>query len=500
VDVNEIVIKNRTKLKRHIEHFHSEAGTYSTAIQERIMSLDRPDTQILVSTHQPNLFAYSGVLKKIVLLQNLKRADFAASTRNNKPVDMFLIIDHDFIDEVWMRVAQLPSFRHVSGILSLRLPIRDPERWKMVRNVPLPNRSVILNWRKLIISWIRANSSLNQREDAMKNFKEFWLHVESAYSRAKSFSDFNSYLLSIIVNGIWNYDTLFVRLSDICESFEDGFRFLSSNFNIYSKTLEQIEQKLWQHGIDTGISSKAYLQSPFWIRCTCGGKAASKLITNGECSKLNGSCVSCMKDLQVDLGNSSSMKHGSKYADILPKAIPIPILLSRDLGILCYASGTGALGYMIDAYAISNRLKVDWPLVVIWPASDIYHGIAQREAIQHFTGKLVDIDAHLQELAINISGYKARIQELLLRRRELAASNHHLDEVLQELFFMKQEQRKHRGELEIIKRIQNIMKLSPCMIDYVVNFGLVKIEVLWTKNLIANDNLASPVRLPSMMD
>jgi hypothetical protein len=338
---------------------------------------------------------------------------------------------------------------------------------------------------------------LDQREEAMNNFDEFWNLVEIAYSKAKSFSDFNSFLLSIIVNGIWKYDTLFVKLSDMCDSFESGIRFLGANFRSYSDTLQNVEQNLLQQGIHTGITSKTHLQSPFWISCSCGGKAASKLVANGTSLRINGSCLSCMKDLQVDLDGSSSFNGGDNFARVLPKAIPIPILLSRDLGISCYASGTGAIGYMIDAYVISNRLNVDWPLVVLWPARDTYQGMAQKVAIQHFTGKLSHIESYSQELALKVKGYEASIRELVSRRSQLAATNHHLNEILEELFLVKQEQRKHRSVLEIMNRIQNTIKLSPCMIDHVVNFGLVKTEDLWTRNLIENDDLMSPVRLSS---
>ena len=71
---NDFVLHNRFMLKSFIKKFHSEAGTLTDNVESCIDLLDNPTTKILVSTHQPNLFAYSGVFKKIVMLEALKRA------------------------------------------------------------------------------------------------------------------------------------------------------------------------------------------------------------------------------------------------------------------------------------------------------------------------------------------------------------------------------------------------------------------------------------------
>ena len=59
--------------------------------------------------------------------------------------------------------------------------------------------------------------------------------MEQQYNKAKTYSDFNSFLISQIVNKIWDYDTLFVKLSNLNSVFEDGYKFLISNSNMYSK-------------------------------------------------------------------------------------------------------------------------------------------------------------------------------------------------------------------------------------------------------------------------
>ena len=69
----------------------------TVGVTNKLRLLTDPKTQIFVSIHQPNLFAYGGVFKKIVLLQTLMRA-VEERKPPNKFVNLFLIVDHDFMD------------------------------------------------------------------------------------------------------------------------------------------------------------------------------------------------------------------------------------------------------------------------------------------------------------------------------------------------------------------------------------------------------------------
>ncbi|MBD0359142.1 MAG: hypothetical protein ICV56_00330 [Nitrososphaeraceae archaeon] len=71
---NGCVLDNRLKLRKYIEEFHFEANTDTAKVSDRCDMLCDPATEIITSIHQPNLFPYSGVFKKIVLSQNIKRA------------------------------------------------------------------------------------------------------------------------------------------------------------------------------------------------------------------------------------------------------------------------------------------------------------------------------------------------------------------------------------------------------------------------------------------
>ena len=174
--INDFILNNRVKLQKFIKKFHSEAGTMTADVSNSITLLNDPSTKLFVSIHQPNLFAYGGIFKKIVLLQTLKnevekkeeankqqeelqgRQKGKEDHSSKKIVNLFLIVDHDFMDG-WVRLAQLPSVKHSLGRLELRLPVSTSNKWQMASNMPIPGQTVLNYWRKQITSWIRKNSS-----------------------------------------------------------------------------------------------------------------------------------------------------------------------------------------------------------------------------------------------------------------------------------------------------------------------------------------------------
>jgi hypothetical protein len=491
VEINDNVLKNRIKLETFIRKFHSEADTLNDSIIKQWVLLNDPTTKLLVSTHQPNLFAYGGIFKKVVLLETLK------STIENRKgqgiVNLFVIIDHDFIDEIWMRRAQLPSFHHSSGLLQLRLAVNPSKKWEMVCNIPRPPETTLYNWKRELISWIKkSSSSPSHRKKMMDNLNRFWKVVEVAYSKARSYSDFNSFLMSNIVNGIWGYNTLFVRLSEISSVLTDGFEFLISNLSTYTDVLTRTEQTLLSHGISTGVSTASYDKAPIWLHCKCGSKAPISLSTEGKLS-FKGSCVSCKAKLTLDLQDPHNPDLSKVISYISPRAIAIPLLLSRDLGISCYCSGKGGLGYLVDANMISKHLGIRWPVTLVWGSKDVYSGTAQNQAFNAINMDIPEAEKRLQYLQSKNNEYSAKIHDLVTKRAELARANSSLSGLLEDLFQLKEEQRRIRREIDIVGKATKIFSLSPCILDYAVNFGMADTEKQWWRHLLKDGNLTSPV-------
>lgn len=486
---------NRKRLGQYIKQFHNQANTLNPEINDSIGLLDDPSSKILVSIHQPNLFAYGGVYKKIILLETL-RSMAESKSPDAKLINLFLIVDHDFLEDMWIRMAQLPSIRHKSGILEIRTPVSNSKRWQMVCNSAPPPKNILESWKRQVKLWIRnASTGSFDKSILLRNFEHLWYEVEDAFARSKSYADFNAFFQSKVVNKIWGYKTLFVRLSEISPVFNKGFEFLLSNYDRYSTAVENAEGYFIQHNISTGVSSTAYLNAPVWIHCKCGSKASAKVLKVDKGIIIRGKCMSCKSDLQIGFENTQELRFSEDVVQkVSPRAIPILLLLSRELGIGCYASGTGgSVGYSIVGSLIFNELSVKIPITVVWPSEDRYIGFGQSEALETVQMKgEVEVVNYLQKLRTEDSAKSKEIRPLLMERNRLIDEGQPIEGVLSRLFSVKEQQRKIHSMSKVVEKVKNSLQIKPCFLDYGINFGIRDVELQWRQNLIENDNLMLP--------
>lgn len=494
---DECINSNRSHLKTVVTKFHQKAGTLDEKIKSQIEALDQEKLKIIVGIHQPNLFAFSGVFKKIVLLQELanhiKKDQYLV-------IPLFLIIDHDFMDDKWMHIAKLPSIRSSTGALDLRFPITESQRWKISSKTEPPTRSTINAWEDQIYSWIRNSSTLSksQIKALYEKFRFFWNLVEESISVADSYSEFNSIIMSKIANRIWNYNILFVNLSDMSSVFKHGYNFLLSENATYLRSLDKSEAFFRERGIFTGVSANLNKHSPLWLHCGCGSKASSKIHFNdhNDEATLIGKCISCKKNLSLPIGKRGQISiPEDKLSTVSPRAIPILLLLSRELSISGYISGTGgSIGYTLVGKKVFDDLKVNLPTMILWSGNDVYTGFAQKEASIYLTKQnITNIPTFLLEIDKKYFDLKGKIEPLINSRKNVYKDEKQLGKLLNELFTYKQEQRKIKELQRNVQKSKNALKLKPCIIDYAVNFGIKRIEDEWSSKLVNNNDLTKPV-------
>ncbi len=495
---DEFIGSNRKLLRKATTNFHAKAGTLNEKIINQIDALSDERLKIIVGIHQPNLFAFSGVFKKIVLLESLANH---SKRENHTIVPLFLIVDHDFMDDKWMHVAKLPSIRNATGVLDLRYPINDSKRWKISSMTDSPTRSLINYWENQIYNWIKNNKDLSKSEvkALYDRFQKFWNIVEDAFLLADNYSEFNSIIMSKIANNFWNYKTLFVNLSDLSRVFQRGYNFLLSENENYLRSLEISETYFREHGIYTGVSANLNKHSPLWLHCDCGSKASSKISRkdNGEIV-LIGKCISCKKNLSLSIGMNGKVSIPENKIDLVsPRAIPILLLLSRELAISGYISGTGgSIGYTIVGKKVFDELQIRLPAMMLWAGNDVFTGIAQREASKYLEENNI---SNMSEFFIDIN-YKndelrKKIEPLVSRRNEIYKNKEQLQGLLNNLFYYKQEQRKIKDVIKNVQKSKNALKLKSCIIDYAVNMEMEQIEHEWSHNLVNNNDLTKPVLL-----
>lgn len=490
----------RKLLRENIDKFHRASDTLTDSIRYSIDIVGKKDSLILLAIHQPNLFAYGGVFRKIVLLQALKsRLQYRNPSLNI--ASLFLIIDHDFMGDFWTHVAEMPSIRSSSGVLELRFPVTPRDRWKMTSYSQPPSNVIIDRWEKQIFNWIKNCSVIESqvKKSCIDNFKELWKVVTDSKSRAKSYADFNSFCMSQIVNKIWNFDILFVNLTDLADAFLDGYKFLISNHLYLADALRKCEKAFDRYGIRKGVSSNSYLYAPIWLHCVCGSKAPSNLSTTSGEIIGSGTCMACKNQVIVNFGNHAELNLTSNIVrSISPRAIPILLLLSREFNTSCYVTGTGgSLRYTLVASKVFKALDIPSPTAILWPSSDKYRGIGQIEALQNSEENDAQvIQNYLDSLYRSVEAERSSVIPLIKERDDLIERNLSIDAVLNKIFTIKERQRELRNLITKTKKAIGAIEVKPCIIDYAVNFGIKELGPIWMSALRDKDDLFTPVLFP----
>ena len=130
--------ERRAELADFARFFHNECGTLTPSVQKRIEDLENGNCIVLMTAHQPNFFAYSGVLRKATL--SFVLAKKLESVLKVPVVSFFGIADQDFTDDRWVRSCQLPAAQRSGGLLSIE--VRLPEKL-MLNRVPKPSLELL---------------------------------------------------------------------------------------------------------------------------------------------------------------------------------------------------------------------------------------------------------------------------------------------------------------------------------------------------------------------
>ena len=517
----------RSDLAGFAEIFHKDCGTLTASVQERIADLKDGRGVILMTAHQPNFFAYSGVLRKATL--NFVLAKRLEKLLGVPVVSFFGIADQDFTDDRWVRSCQLPAVQRSGGILSLDMKL--PERL-MLNRVRKPSRNVLQKWNAEIERWLDdAISSVKRLRKALdlpevcspacaatlhENFASFWNLVEGCHERAEQFSDFNAFLMSKIVNEVWGYDTVFARFSECQQAFVDEFRFLLSRFTDYSRLLREATQIPREAGVEGGVSEHEPLLAPFWYHCDCGSKVKLRLIARDGSLLGEGRCMNCEEHHALAFGATNDPDISAIASRISARAIPMCLVFFNGLVPSCYVGGVGGIRYLMEAEHVAKALGVPFPPVTVWRPHDRYLGAGQMEARLEL--KRICSDLGAPDLAAAKEMLRSRIAEIHERLDTLEASKksaverlkeHPNDEALKEevtSISMSQTRIKRSSnlsvishELKILENISTVLDLIPSIIDYTVNIGLKETSEQWMRFLGEDGSLSSDVHLKSVL-
>jgi len=523
----ERVREKRAKLSSFVEVFHNDCGTLTSSVQKRVEDLRNGTGLVLMTAHQPNFFAYSGVFRKATL--NFVLARKLEELLKVPVVCFFGIADQDFTDDRWVRSCQLPAVQRSGGILSIDVML--PERL-MLNRVVKPSPDLLKKWRTEIEKWLNDTiRSVNRfcKEQGLaelsstpsvaalhKNLESFWNIVEDCYERSEKYSDFNAFVMSKIVNGAWGYDTVFARFSECQQAFVDEFGFLLSRSEDYSGLLR--EAKLMPHdkGIDGGVSDQEPLLAPFWYHCDCGSKVKLFLVEKDGCLFGRGNCVDCGERYELEFGPKKDPDILDIASRISARAVPMGLVFFSGLMPSCYVGGVGGIRYLMEAEHVAKGLEILFPLVAVWRPHDKYLGVGQIETLleqKRICSNLGarDLSAAKDLLESRIFEIRERLVKLeMSKKRIIEKSKRHPDDekVKEEIkrISMSQTEIKRSSnlsvinhELKILENISAVLDLIPSIIDYAVNVGLEETSDQWMRYLSENGRLSPDVHLESVL-
>jgi len=512
--------KKRAQLSKYVEGFHRQCGTLTASVQEKLQRFREGNCVVLMTAHQPNLFAYSGVFRKATL--NCVLGKVLEERLNLPVVSFFGITDQDFTDDRWVRSALLPDVERRDGLFALRvsLPMR-----LLLNTVPKPSGEVLDDWRSDIEEWLSSKLAslerlsrtfglpwLSKGDKLKENFESFWKIVKDAYAVAPNYPDFNAFLISKIINHAWGYDTLFSRLSECERIFEPEFHFLLSHFDEYSKYVESAINI--QEGSQGGVCVYEHNLLPFWYHCDCGSKARLAMHRDGESLFGVGECVNCKKEYRIGIGRQNDPVISDLMSRISARSLTMPLIFFEGLKVTCYVGGIGGREYLRQAKYVAERMGLTFPPVVIWRPKDVYQGVGQLEAVMIYrriseTFDFSTFQDAKKTLEKKIETAREQISKFELQKKELARRSISSEEIVgkqRALSFLETQMRKE-SELPFLVRdsrlLENVMavqSLHPSILDYAVNIGLERTNEQWTAFLKENGDLESDLHLKSMFD
>jgi molecular chaperone GrpE (heat shock protein) len=475
-----------------------------------------------MTAHQPNLLAYSGVLRKATL--NHVLSEKLSENLNLPVVSFFGIADQDFTDDRWVKSSLLPDVERRNGILDLHIKL--PERI-MINRIPKPSRKLIDSWRNKIKDWLHQKTYSIKKfcEDEriefsvenihqINNLDYLWETVEESYAQAENYSDFNAFTMSKIINEVWGYDTLFCRFSECQQIFEREFSFLLTHFAQYSRYVKETSQ-IGDNTAGRGTYEQEYQTIPFWYHCQCGSKA--RLLADSQEDSIigQGQCLNCREEYKISLLSKGQPNISGILTGISARSLAMPLVFFSGLGVCCYVGGVGGLNYLRQAKYVADHMKISFPPVVVWRPKDTYLGLSQLEAILTF--KRLSGTFDLSKYSESVAKLKARVcdikneinklesQKTRLMKRAIIARGK-VEEEIKNISTKQSRVRRQANfpilahNLKLLENVDRVLSLHSSIVDYALNIGLKETSEQWIRFLNENGSLVSEIHLKTDLD
>ncbi len=492
---DEKMLGKRSAFVDHVKTFHQEAHIPIDADYRGI---------ILMSAHQPNLFPYSGVVRKLTLVHAV--AEQIRDTLGSPVMELFCFADQDFADERYFREAQLPSVRSKNGTLELRLAVPAAYGKKLMRAVPKPGEAQVDQLKHQITRWVKEST-----ESIIKHSRQLALDVpdlvvdtqatfeliDKAYEKSVSMADFNAFFLAYLCVE-FGFGTTFARFSQCQQTFADEITFMLEHFDRYAQLMGQERTQ-----------SAFVTPAPLWYHCPCDGKADVKFMSSPN-TGLAATCRACNATEEFEGDVRSAVQQMLPDVSLRAEAM---LLAFSGIGISYYVGGKGGTEYLKRSERVAAGLHIPFPVTSIWRPRDVYAGFGQLDALlellriraeYNFANdeRTCDPTVLNNELGSLLSGIDEAVSTLDKLKATVASRKvEGFKETIGVIVHIQQQLKTQLNRSKIARdrsittNVTTTLSVIPSILDYTINIGAKRVAAQWLETLQSNRSFETDVPL-----
>ena len=496
------MLDKRKSFADHVAAFHNDA--------ELPLRVDYRGI-VLMSAHQPNLFPYSGVVRKAVLVHEV-----AEQLRNELgwPVaELFCFADQDFADERWFREAELPSVRSRNGTLRLRFSVDQVYNNKIMCSVPKPDTEEIDKIKSDIQRW-----TIESRDSITKHCKHLGLQtpdvdlsthnvfdvIDRANERSTNAADFNAFFFAYLIQEC-GYKTAFARFSQCQQVFKEEIAFMLEHFDQYATLM-----------IESQKNPVTKTPAPIWYHCPCNGKADVEVVRSPN-RKLIATCRACNRMVEFTGDIRPALEQMLPNVSLRAESM---LIAFSGIGITFYVGGKGGAEYLSRAGRIAEQLGMQFPVVSTWRPRDIYGGVGQLDAILELLRVRSEYGLMRDDVACDAAIIGNELDSILADIDEAILALDNLKRVIatrkaasfkEQIAFIvgtqndlktRFERNKIARDSSIVTQTKNTVRMIPSIIDHAINVGMRSTAAQWSKALEENIHFDEdlPLKTNTSMD
>lgn len=444
----------RSSQKRNISNLLTISQSFAHDAQYE--SSNTPSVQddivVLESGHQPNYFPYSGVWKKVYLMDQFQKM---LDSKGISGIAFFGFADQNVTTAPYLYKNQMPALNR-TGTQKIGFTVKGSDKWKRFETLKKPLPEV---WEEEMLAMEKLSTGTNSEFSAVMEI------MQKSYERADSFSDLNAYIFSGICRDILELNVNFFRYSDIhrAQLFSDECKQILGKLDGYSRVHNEVikNEKLPSRPVDSG-------EVPFWHHCDCGGTILLTMDAPGMCK---GVCPLCKTKYELDFGPDFS-----RFDDFSKKmgfsAVSRNLIFAEGLGTHIFISGTGGgLRYGKISNAISSEIGFNQPVTCAWSSKDYYLGKIHENTLKEFQNTFPFTKTEMLDTALDekIHAFREDMNQKIIKMEAEGTDNKSI--------------RLYRGRFlgssKIAEMVSRVFSTTPSMFDIYLNFDRQEILESW---------------------